>query len=109
MRTHINERLPWEYRICSESISEVLRYAWSLILQEDARTNKVATLSLIVQCYKDLLDMSTNRKVVTDALHQVERMKNRILELDSSKVQSSDSKRHSKTYLISLKKERNNH
>ena len=92
MRTHISERLPWEYRICSEGISEVLRYAWSLIQQEDARTNKVAILSLILQCYKDLLDMSTNGTVVTDALQQVERMKNQILELDSSKVQSSDSK-----------------
>src|SRR5262245_57391455 len=31
MRTQISERLPWEYRICNEGISEVLRYAWSLI------------------------------------------------------------------------------
>jgi|GEM_PF-5655989 len=88
MRTHISERLPWEYRICAEGISEVLKYAWSHILQEDAGINKVATLSLIVQCYKDLLDMSTNATVVTDALQQVERMKNQILELDSSNVYS---------------------
>jgi conjugal transfer/entry exclusion protein len=81
MRTHISERLPWEYRICTEGMAEVLRYAWSLIQQEDAR-NKVAILSLIVQCYKDLLDLSTNATVVTDALQQVERMKNQILELD---------------------------
>jgi hypothetical protein len=92
MRTHISERLPWEYRICSEGLSEVLKYAWFLILQEDARTNKVAILSLIAQCYKDLLNMSTNATVVTDALLQVEKMKNQILELDSSKVQSSDNK-----------------
>lgn len=72
MRTHITERFPWENHICSEGTSEVLKYIWFLILQEAARTNKVAILSLVVQCYKDLLDMSTNATVVTDALQQVE-------------------------------------
>lgn len=76
MQTHISERLPWEYRICSEGISEVLEHTWCIVLKGDAKTNKIAALSLIAQCYKDRLEIATNAHVVTEALQHVERMKN---------------------------------
>lgn len=81
LRTHIQERLPWQYKVCSEGIASVLKHAWSLVLAEDNTTkaNKIATLSLISSCYKDLLDISTNASVVTEALQQVEKMKQEIL------------------------------
>ena len=78
LRTHITERLPWQYKICSEGISEVLRYAWSMILDDNTRANQIATLSLIAQCYKDRLEIATNASVVTEALQQVERIKHEI-------------------------------
>jgi FixJ family two-component response regulator len=46
-KSHVNETLPWTYRICSEGISQVLQHAWSLIVNKDAKVNKVAVLSLI--------------------------------------------------------------
>jgi hypothetical protein len=82
MRTHITERLPWEYRTCAEGISEVLRHAWRTVFESDTKINKISALSLIAQCYKDRLEIATNAHIVTDALNQLEKMKNEILGLD---------------------------
>jgi hypothetical protein len=83
LKFHIQERLPWEYRVCSEGISEVLKHAWYIILRQpdNTRANKVAALSLILQCYKDRLEIASNAAVVTDALNHVEKMRNQILGL----------------------------
>jgi ribonuclease HII len=83
MRTHISEQLPWEYRICAEGISEVLKHAWRIVLEGDAKASKISVLSLIAQSYKDRLEIATNAHVVTEALQHIEMMKNQILELDS--------------------------
>jgi len=76
LKFHIQERLPWEHKICSEGLSQVTKHAWSIVLEGDAKTNKIAALSLIAQCYKDRLEIATNSHVVTEALQHVERMKN---------------------------------
>ena len=73
-----------------QGIAEVLKYAWSITLQDDTKANKMATLSLIAQCYKDRLEIATNAAVVTDALEQDEKMKQQILGTDMTKVQSDN-------------------
>jgi hypothetical protein len=90
LQTHFRGRLPFEYKICSQGLQEVLRYAWSLILQDNSRANKIATLSLIAQCYKDRLDIAINASIITEALQQVEKMKQEILGTDTTKVQSDN-------------------
>ena len=92
LQTHIRGRLPFEYKICSQGLQEVLKYAWSLLLQDDSRASKIATLSLIAQCYKDRLEIATNASVVTEALQQVEKMKQQILGTDTVKMQSDDNR-----------------
>jgi ribonuclease HII len=76
LKFHIQERLPWEHKICSEGLSQIIKHAWSIVLEGDAKTNRIAALSLIAQCYKDRLEIATNAHVVTEALQHVERMKN---------------------------------
>lgn len=76
LKFHIQERLPWEHKICSEGLSQVTKHAWSIVLEGDGKTNKIAALSLIAQCYKDRLEIATNAQVVTEALEHVEKMKN---------------------------------
>ena len=76
LKFHIQERLPWEHNICSEGLSQIIQHAWSIILEGDAKSNKIAALSLIAQCYKDRLEIATNAHVVTEALQHVERIKN---------------------------------
>jgi hypothetical protein len=76
LRFHIQEKLPWEYKICSEGLSQIIKHTWSIIIEGDVKTNKIAALSLIAQCYKDRLEIATNAHVVTEALQHVEIMKN---------------------------------
>jgi hypothetical protein len=90
LQTHIRGRLPFEYKICSQGLQEVLRYAWSLILQDNSRANKIATLSLIAQCYKDRLEIATNASIITEALQEVEKMKQQILASSNPKQATND-------------------
>lgn len=76
LKFHIQERLPWEHKICSEGLSQIIKHAWSIVLEGDPKSNKIAVLSLIAQCYKDRLEIATNAHVVTEALQHVERMMN---------------------------------
>ncbi|MGH9952238.1 MAG: hypothetical protein ACRD5J_11455 [Nitrososphaeraceae archaeon] len=81
MKFHIHERAPWAYRLCSREIEDVLKYAWSLILNEGTKVNKVAVLSLFEQCYKDQLEIATIAFVINEALSQLENMKQQFIAL----------------------------
>jgi hypothetical protein len=81
LRFHIQERLPWEHKICSEGLSQIIKHAWSIVLEGDAKTSKISALSLIAQCYKDRLEIATNAHVVTEALQHVEELKNQNITL----------------------------
>jgi hypothetical protein len=92
LKTHVRERLPFTYKICAQGLQEIRRYAWALVLQEGTRTNKIAALSLLAQSYKDQLEIATNASVITEALQQVERMKDKILASINTKQAISNSK-----------------
>jgi hypothetical protein len=80
LQYHVQERIPWSNKVFSEGILEVLRYAWSLVLEQDNKASKIATLALILQCYRDV---STNASVITEAMNEVERMKQQVLNYSS--------------------------
>lgn len=61
LKFHIQERLPWEHRICSEGLSLIIKHAWSIILEGDTKENKIAALSLIAQCYKGARECLTKK------------------------------------------------
>ena len=60
-------------------MNEIIRVAWSLILDENSKQNKIALLALLANSYKDLLEITTNGSVVTEALQQIDKMKQEIL------------------------------
>jgi hypothetical protein len=45
---------------------------WRSLMEDNSKTNKVAVRSLILQCHKDLLEISNNAFVVSDALAALE-------------------------------------
>lgn len=90
MGTHIHERLPMEYKICSEGINKVLQTAWNTILEEDTKVNKTATLTLIAELYKTRLEMASNAFVITESLNQIEYVKEQILGFYNSKQATSN-------------------
>jgi hypothetical protein len=75
LRYHVAERLPWQYKISVEGINEIIRYAWSLIVDDSTKQNKIAILALLANSYKDLLEITTSGSVVTEALQQLEKIK----------------------------------
>lgn len=89
LRYHISERLPMQFKISVEGINEIIRVAWSLILDDNSKQNKIALLALLANAYKDVLEITTNRSIITEALNHVEKMKQEILGLDSSNKQSA--------------------
>jgi hypothetical protein len=69
LQVHIQERLPEQYQRCSNGLTQVLKMAWNIVLLEsNNQSNKLHALSLISDCYKHLMDLSTNAGVISEAM-----------------------------------------
>ena len=72
LRFHIQERLPAQYRECQNGLSQVLRMAWNIVILESInQSNKLQALSLISDCYRYQMDLSTNAGVISEAMNFV--------------------------------------
>jgi hypothetical protein len=72
LKYHISERLPAQYLKCQNGLDQVLKMAWNIIIIDSVnQTTKLQALSLINDCYKYQMDLSTNGVVVTDAIKYV--------------------------------------
>jgi hypothetical protein len=70
---HIQERLPAQYLKCQNGLDQVLKMAWNIVIIDSVnQTTKLQALSLISDCYKYQMDLSTNGVVVTDAIKYVQ-------------------------------------
>jgi hypothetical protein len=74
LKYHIQERLPAQYLKCQNGLDQVLKMAWNIIIIDSVNqttANKLQALSLISDCYKYQMDLTTNGVVVTDAIKYV--------------------------------------
>jgi IS30 family transposase len=85
LKSHIQQRPPEEYERCLTGLNQVLRLSWDIadrtknasndngqtITTTDDKT-RLQALSLINDCYKYIMDLTTNGVVVTDAIKYVE-------------------------------------
>jgi hypothetical protein len=73
LKTHITQRLPDEYHRCLTSLNQVLKTCWTIVnkLYADDKTELQAT-AIINDCYKYIMDLTTNGVVVTDAIKFVQ-------------------------------------
>ena len=72
LKYHIQERLPAQYLKCQNGLDQVLKMAWNIIIIDSVnQTTKLQALSLISDCYKYQMDLTTNGVVVTDAIKYV--------------------------------------
>lgn len=73
LKSHIQERLPEQYQKCMSGLSQVLKMAWNIVILDSVNhTNKLQALSLINDCYKYQMDLTTNGVVITDAIKYVQ-------------------------------------
>jgi hypothetical protein len=73
LKTHIQERLPEQYQKCINGLNQVLRIGWNIVNSDsNSPANRLQGLALINDCYKYLMDLTTNGVVVTDAIKYVQ-------------------------------------
>jgi hypothetical protein len=98
LKSHIQDRLPEEYQRCLTGMNQVLKLSWQIAdsnttLRQngqdhnDNRSNTVTTgdertrlqaLALINDCYKYIMDLTTNGVVITDAIKFVQTNKEKL-------------------------------
>jgi hypothetical protein len=76
LQVHIQERLPEQYQKCNNGLTQVLKMAWDIVLSETGTANnhgiRLQALSLINDCYKYQMDLTTNGIIVNDAIKYVQ-------------------------------------
>jgi hypothetical protein len=71
LQKHIHQTIPEEYQKATTGINQVLRMCWPIVSKTDDEKTKLQALSLINDCNKYKIDLSTNGVVVTDAIKYV--------------------------------------
>jgi hypothetical protein len=71
LQKHIHQTIPEEYQKAMTGINQVLRMCWSIVSKTDDEKTKLQALSLINDCNRYKIDLSTNGVVVTDAIKYV--------------------------------------
>jgi hypothetical protein len=93
LKIHIQDKLPEEYQRCLTGMNQVLKLSWQIannktkgqdhndnintITTGDDRT-RLQALSLINDCYKYIMDLTTNGVVITDAIKFVQTNKEKL-------------------------------
>ena len=72
LQKHIHQTIPEEYQKAMTGINQVLRMCWSIVSKTEDEKTKLQALSLINDCNKYKIDLSTNGVVITDALNYVQ-------------------------------------
>jgi predicted transcriptional regulator len=71
LQKHIHQTIPEEYQKAMTGINQMLRMCWSIVSKTEDEKTKLQALSLINDCNKYKIDLSTNGIVITDAIKYV--------------------------------------
>jgi hypothetical protein len=91
LKTHINDRLPEEYQSCMTGLKQVLKLSWDIATKSKNNNNengetltmiddktRIQALALANDCYKYIMDLTTNGVVITDAIKFVQTNKEKL-------------------------------
>jgi hypothetical protein len=94
LETHINNRLPEEYQSCMTGLKQVLKLSWDIANKSKNNSNndndqatattitddktRIQALALTNDCYKYIMDLTTNGVVITDAIKFVHTNKEKL-------------------------------
>jgi IS30 family transposase len=105
LKTRIHERLPEQYQNCMVGINQVLKICWEIVNKsrninnDNGQTvtmtdNKTVlqALALINDCYKYIMDLTTNGVVITDAIKFVQTNKEKLTKSPREDNGSKESK-----------------
>jgi IS30 family transposase len=111
LETHINNRLSEEYQSCMTGLKQVLKLSWDIANKSrnnndndngqtattmtDDRT-RIQALALANDCYKYIMDLTTNGVIITDAIKFVQTNKEKLM---SDKKENNDNGKERSWYL----------
>jgi hypothetical protein len=91
LNTHINDRLPEEYQNCMAGLKQALKLSWDIADKSKNYNNdnnqtttmtddktRIQALALANDCYKYIMDLTTNGVVITDAIKFVQTNKEKL-------------------------------
>lgn len=84
LKMHIQQRLPEQYQKCMTGLNQVLKVGWDIV-HSDSSVDRLAALSLINDSYKDLMDLTTNGVVITDAIKFIQTNKEKLMSAKEGK------------------------
>jgi hypothetical protein len=110
LSTHINDRLSEEYQSCMLGLKQVLKLSWDIADKSKNYNNdngqtatitddktRIQALALANDCYKYIMDLTTNGVVITDAIKFVQTNKEKLSM--STKEENKESKEPDKDQL----------
>jgi hypothetical protein len=107
LKTHINDRLPEEYQSCMTGLKQVLKLSWDIANKSKNNNNddkgqitttmtddktRLQALALANDCYKYIMELTTNGVVITDAIKFVQINKEKLTGTMSTKEDGKESK-----------------
>ena len=104
LMTHINDRLPEEYQSCMTGLKQVLKLTWDIATKSKSNNNnengetltmiddktRIQALALANDCYKYIMDLTTNGVVITDAIKFVQTNKEKLISAKSREKEDDD-------------------
>ena len=105
LKIHVQQKLPEEYQRCLTGMNQVLKLSWQIannntkgqdhndnnnntLTTGDERT-RLQALSLINDCYKYIMDLTTNGVIITDAIKFVQTNKEKLTAMSSKEDNGS--------------------
>src|SRR5918994_2728766 len=81
LQKHIQEKLPEEYQRCLTGMNQVLKLSWDIAnkLKNGNGNDNGQSLSLINDCYKYIMDLTTNGVIITDAIKFVQTSREKLM------------------------------
>jgi hypothetical protein len=97
LQQHIQHKLPEEYQRCLTGMNQVLKLSWQIANSNNGRQNgqdqnvnnntlttgddrtRLQALSLINDCYKYIMDLTTNDVIITDTIKFVQTNKEKLI------------------------------
>lgn len=79
LKEHISQRLPVQYQKSYDGLDQVLKMAWNIVILDSInQQTKLQALSLIWDCYKYQMDLTTGSAIITDAIKHVTQLQNNV-------------------------------
>jgi IS30 family transposase len=110
LQKHIQQKLPEEYQRCLTGMNQVLKLSWQIANNNTPKQNshdqkdnsntmttgddrtRLQALSLINDCYKYIMDLTTNGVVITDAIKFVQTNKEKLTTKSKEEENDKESK-----------------